>query len=317
MRFRVPLFIFLLAAGSLALPVVAHAMIPFFGPIIDSSWTVPNTVTGGVVQCALGWGAVITVINNIIEFLLTIVLLFVAPIMIAYSGFLLVVGQGNSGAISKAKGVLLNTIIGIVIALAGWLIVDALMAVLTTGTNGSTFARNWSSLITSGGALTCLPQKGVGTGLNQSTNGAGVTSAGVGPQVGKAPGPCSSGNTACSTSAIQQAAQTLNMTLSDAQATAMSCIAMTESSGNPDTPNSSTGACGTFQITTQPGNWSNSAYHQSPCSISSSCNDAQCNLQTALIMFGKQGYQPWTGKNPDGTYWNPNAVACVSQYGGS
>lgn len=154
------------------MPHVAHAAaIPFFGPIIDQSWI----VSGTGIQCALGWGAVITVINNIIRFLITIAIVFVAPITIAYAGFLYVVNPVNPSGIAKAKGILLNTVIGIVIALAGWLIVDAIMVVLYSGSEGSTKWGTWSSLITSGGALTCLPQKGVGTGLNQSTNGAGVT----------------------------------------------------------------------------------------------------------------------------------------------
>lgn len=224
MHSRAPLFIFLLAAGSLVLPVAAHAMIPFFGPIIDQSWTVPNTITGGVTQCALGWGAVITVINNIIEFLLTIAILFVAPVMIAYSGFLLVTGQGNPSAISKAKGVLLNTIVGIVIALAGWLIVDAIMTALTTGPNGPTFAQNWSSLVTSGNALTCLPQQGVGTGLNQATPSA-IT-------IGTAAAPSQNPNNVCTTAALQSAGWGTN-------AAAMSCVTKYENA--PCDPNAPSG----------------------------------------------------------------------------
>jgi hypothetical protein len=89
---------------------------------------------------------------------------------------------------------------------------------------------------------------------------------------------------------------------------------VTESGGNPSIGYSKTGACGLFQITTRPGNWSNPAYHSGTCSTSSPCGNAYCNRQTAIIMFRKQGYQPWTGKNPNGTYWNPNAVACVAKY---
>lgn len=136
---------------SFVLPHVAHAGIPFFGPIIPSAYNI----------CPASWGMVMMVVNNIISFLLTIAIVFVAPIMIAYAGFLYVVNSMNPSGISKARGILLNTIVGIVIALAGYLIVDAVMVVLTTGLNGPTFARNWASLITSGGVVApCLPQKG-------------------------------------------------------------------------------------------------------------------------------------------------------------
>lgn len=313
MRFRFPLFALLFIAGSLAIPHLVHAGIPFWGPIIDTSWTVPNTITGGVTSCALGWGAFMTVINHIIELLITLAIIFVAPLMIAYSGFKFVISGENPGLREDAKTILWSTIKGIVVALAAWMIVDAVMAVLY---NPDGALGTWSSLVGSSG-LECLPQQGVGTGLNPTTvspPGLGVG----GPQIGTAPGPCADGNSACSTSAIKSGAAALNMTLNDTQATIMSCIAMTESAGNPNTPDSNTGACGTFQITnkTSASNWQNPAFHQSPCSTSSSCNDAQCNMQTALIMFKQRGYQPWTGKNPDGTYWNPNAVACVQTYGG-
>jgi len=157
MRSHVPLFAFLLVAGSFALPFAAHAAaIPFFGPII------PQEGTQAV--CAAGLGMLITVINNIIRLLITLAIVFVAPLMIAYSGFLLVVSQGDSGKRTEARKILTNTIVGIVIALAGWLIVDALMAVLynrnasVPGT--STVLGTWSQLITSGGELPCLDVRG-------------------------------------------------------------------------------------------------------------------------------------------------------------
>ena len=65
----------LLVAGSLALPLAAQAGgIPFFGPIV------PDAIN----RCAAGWGMLITVINNIISFLITLAIVFVAPLMIAW-----------------------------------------------------------------------------------------------------------------------------------------------------------------------------------------------------------------------------------------
>src|SRR3990167_8734846 len=123
MRSHVPLFAFLLVAGSFALPFAAHAAaIPFFGPII------PQEGTQAV--CAAGFGMLITVINNIIRLLITLAIVFVAPLMIAYAGFLLVISQGDSGKRTEARKILTNTIVGIVIALAGWMIVAAIMAAL-------------------------------------------------------------------------------------------------------------------------------------------------------------------------------------------
>lgn len=156
MRSRVSLFALLLVAGSLALPLVAQAGgIPFFGPII------PQAEDQAV--CAAGWGMLITVFNNIISLLITLAIVFVAPLMIAYSGFLFVVNPVNASGKEQAKKILINTIIGIVIALAGWMIVAALMAALynanTKDSSGSAWG-TWSQLITSGGAPICIPLAG-------------------------------------------------------------------------------------------------------------------------------------------------------------
>ncbi len=131
------------------MPLAAHAGgIPFFGPIIPEQYA----------ACPAGWGMLVTVINNIISLLITLAIVFVAPLMIAYSGFLFVVNPVNPSGREEAKSILTHTIVGIVIALSGWLIVDAIMAVLyhPTGSIGST----WSQLIISNPSDPCLKQKG-------------------------------------------------------------------------------------------------------------------------------------------------------------
>jgi hypothetical protein len=156
MRSRVPLLVFLFTIGSFALPFVAHAQsIPFFGPIVPESAS----------TCAIGWGALIVVINRIIALLITLAIVFVAPIMIAWAGFLFVINPVNAGGREKAKGILSNTIVGIVIALAGWLIVDAVMAVLY---NPSAAGGTWSSIVSSGGLDYCLIQAASLQTLNQA-----------------------------------------------------------------------------------------------------------------------------------------------------
>ena len=254
MRSRVPFFALLLVTGSFALPLAAHAGsaggIPFFGPIIDQSWVTGNTN----IQCALGWGVLIEVINRIISLLLTLAIVFVAPIMIAYAGFLYVINPADTGNIGKARGILWNVVRGIVIALAGWMIVDALMAVLynpSTPVAGGTLG-TWSSLI-SGDGIACLSQAGVGTGLNQApTTGVGAVGTLTAPPSGRA-------GTACDPATVQAAAATGGYTISNTQANIFACIAYPESScrSNPSPPNynwnsahSSPGstAAGAFQI---------------------------------------------------------------------
>ncbi|MEK7144630.1 MAG: pilin [Patescibacteria group bacterium] len=147
MRSRAPLLALLFVVVSFALPLAAHAQaIPFLGPIIPERFA----------SCPAGWGLLITVINNIIRLLLTLAIVFVAPLMIAWSGFLFVVNPVNESGISKAKGILTHTVFGIVIALAGWMIVAAIMAALYNAPSGW---GTWSNLITGSGDA-CLRQEG-------------------------------------------------------------------------------------------------------------------------------------------------------------
>ncbi len=155
MRSRTALFALLFVVSSLALPLVAYAAaIPFLGPIISQE--------GEFARCPAGWGALIIIVNNIIRLLITLAIVLVAPLMISWAGFLLVVNPFNSGAKEQAKKILTNTIVGIVIALAGWMIVNALMVVLynPNASSGGTRLAAWSQLITSGGAGFCLEQAG-------------------------------------------------------------------------------------------------------------------------------------------------------------
>lgn len=219
----------LVASGAFALPHLAQAAIPFFGPIIP-----PQSVTGvqGSDVCPAGWGMLIMVVNNIISLLITLAIVFVAPIMIAYSGFLLVINQGNSARLNEAKSILIHTIVGIVIALAAWLIVDAIMAVLTP--NGQPFGQKWSDVINSGGMNPCIQVAG---SLSQATlqNTVGVSTGNLNVP------PSSKSGTACDPAVVQQAAAAgqPSYSLTNIQANTFACIASPESScgANLNPPN--------------------------------------------------------------------------------
>ena len=298
MRSRAPL-VLTVALVLFVLPHVAHAGIPFFGPIIPKAYS----------SCPGGWGLLMVVVNNIIEFLLTMAIVFVAPLMIAYSGFLFVVNPADPSGVTKARSILLNTIVGIVISLAAWMIVDAIMAVLYSPT---AVGGTWASLITTRGDA-CLPQAGAlpGAQLIQATSSPIVSGSYVGDVLGVATAQCQSSNTACSPAALRSAG------LSSTQADIMSCIAMTESSGNPSLPpyntihpGSNSTACGTFQITQT--TWNSVAPSGSCADWASTCQSPTCNLQVAATLVQRTGYNSWTCPG-----CNNNAAACIQKYGGS
>ncbi len=316
MRSRIFLLVFSLLTVSFAVPFAAHAAIPFFGPIV------PEEIN----RCAAGWGALIDVANRIIELLITLGIVFVAPIRIAYAGFLYVVNPVNPSGIARAKKVLWDTVIGIVIMLAAWMIVDAVMAVLynanaPAGANSGVLG-TWSSLITSSGD-SCLIQESLLQNLNQTNlSVSGVSANGSTVYIsGRSGALCSDANPACSPAALQAAGFT------PTQANVMSCIAGTENSG------SATGctgnACGTFQImlTVNPlvgpacggtlncpalchGN-NGAAVQTASCQpCVQAANNPQCNAQAAQYLYSQSGYAPWTTSSD-----NPNSAACIQQYG--
>lgn len=316
MRSRVPLLAILLVASALAAPHLVHAAVPFFGPIVPESYA----------TCPGGWGLLMTVINNVISFLLTLIIVFVAPLMIAWGGFLLVTNPFNPDAKTRAKSIIMNTIIGIIVALAAWMIVDLVMAVLY---NPNSFGATWTELLTTKGDA-CLTQAGANKGdvANDATNLTGVDS--VGNLIGARGVPtaqCPLGSTICSPAALRAAG------FDPVAAEVMSCIAMTESGGNPEVCNKN--ACGVFQImlTVNPltgpacakynnGNelincpaickGSNGvAVTTSACQpCVQAAKDPQCNATSAKNLHDKNGTGPWTPPDSD----NTRAGAC-KKYG--
>jgi hypothetical protein len=121
---------------------------------------------------------------------------------------------------------------------------------------------------------------------------------------------CNPANTSCSVAALMAAGLTAQ------QANIMSCIAMTESSGNPNTPpynvtnpGSNSTACGTFQITQT--TWNNYPPSGLCADWRSNCQNAACNAQTMVNLVNSNGYSDWTCPN-----CNNNAAGCIAQYGG-
>lgn len=310
------LFILVLFVGVFSPLTVFAQENSLFGPIIPQEGPCackaqPNPAGGPAIDTAPSWGCVLDVGQNLINIGIALAVVFVV-LVIAYAGFMLMTSGANPGRRTQARTLVGNAVFGLFVILVAFLAVDFVMKAVYNPTatfSGEQRLGPWNGILASredGMCLAVTEPVPITTGIVGIVFGP-PTGTGVVP-VGEAKAPCAANNPACSVATIQ------TYGLTNRQAQAMSCIAMTESGGNPQVGYSKTGACGTFQITTRPGNWSNPRYHQSPCSTSSSCNNASCNLQTAMLMFRHQGYQPWTGKNPNGTHWNPNAVACVARY---
>lgn len=162
------LLLSLIPVVALALPLAAHATgIPFFAT--------EGIVPVGAQKCAANWTALFQTVQNLVAFIVTIAIVFIAPILIAYAGFLFVVNPANPSAKDKAKKVLSSTVLGIVVALAAWLIVDAVLVALTGSGKGVSY---WTALFDTSGQGPCLD---VATKLNQGAIGATTPGVGVTP----------------------------------------------------------------------------------------------------------------------------------------
>lgn len=89
---------------------------------------IENGVTIPAVPC--DFNAFMKLINGGITFILRTMVLPIAAIMFAYAGFLMVTSGGSTEARGKAKNIFSNTVLGLVIAVAAWLIVKTILSIL-------------------------------------------------------------------------------------------------------------------------------------------------------------------------------------------
>ena len=79
--------------------------------------------------------------NNVISFLISIAAI-IGAIMFAVAGFKMVISAGNESEVSAAKELMTNVVIGFVILLAAWLIVDTVMKTFV----GDKLGRPWQTI---------------------------------------------------------------------------------------------------------------------------------------------------------------------------
>ena len=103
-------------------------------PVLSFAAIVPCTNTpdaAGKITDPCDFNAFMELINNVIDFMLLNLALPIAAIMFAYAGFLMVTaGESASEARTKAKGIFGNVVMGLVIALACWIIVHSILKIL-------------------------------------------------------------------------------------------------------------------------------------------------------------------------------------------
>jgi hypothetical protein len=88
----------------------------------------PDPVTG---KCLWGWQELMGLVNNLMTFGLKYMAVPIAACMGCYAGGLLIFGGSETASIwTKVKSICLNTVLGLILALAAWLIVRLILTIL-------------------------------------------------------------------------------------------------------------------------------------------------------------------------------------------
>jgi len=145
----------LIAGGAfalIALPLSAFAATTdFFGPII------PQDAKAYCAGSAFDWGGVLQVSQNVLNVIDSVAVLAVV-FFFAWAGFTLITSGANPAGRTQAKNRMLNAMLGLVLILGSWLIVDTIMKVLynpSTTFNGTTFGP-WNKILAGDPSAYCL-----------------------------------------------------------------------------------------------------------------------------------------------------------------
>lgn len=105
-----------------------------------NSTTTTDTSSGGLVppcsvdpvtkRCEWRFAEFMKLIDNVIKFLLFKMAVPIAAIMFAYAGFTMVTSGGSPEAKTKAKNIFTSVAIGLIIAVAAWLIIRTILLIL-------------------------------------------------------------------------------------------------------------------------------------------------------------------------------------------
>lgn len=234
---------FALALFASAAPLAHAVNLPLLNPdfaiVPDAHMMDP---TGCPPGAPLSYGAVLQLIQNLVNAAVSIgVLAFV--IVIAYAGAMFMLNPTNPESRSKARSMLINVVVGLVIVLAAWLVVDFIMKVLYAGNNGSTEFGPWNEILSpdSNESLWCIEVSdihripGLGGALyTGALGGTGGGGAGGGTSGAPTPGGGARSGACTVPSGGPCSLATLSNSCFSSHATAAAQICTGESGANPN-----------------------------------------------------------------------------------
>lgn len=118
-RFLIPMFVL----PMLIFPLIAGAQKTQSGLVVCGNGTAANAASE---QCA--FEDLIKEVQVVINFLIFKIAAPLAAVMFAYAGFLYVTNGGNESRIKEAHEIFWNVFIGLIVALAAWMVVSFILS---------------------------------------------------------------------------------------------------------------------------------------------------------------------------------------------
>ena len=213
------------------LPHFAHAAAGFFGPIISPECNCDTAVSGAsgasAPSSAAAWGCILQTIQNLTSFAASFATIIIA-VFIALAGFSYMTSGANAEKRQLANKRLINAVIGLLITLCAFLLVDSILKVIydpSTAKFGP-----WNSILGSNSGQDCLAVHNPPAALPALFGAAaGSNGSGGAGQGGPTTVPAPNTNNSCSVSALSG--------VFGSQAAMMSCVTRYENgSCNPSAP---------------------------------------------------------------------------------
>lgn len=101
-----------------------------FAPLTYAKGLVP---CGGTGEPACTWCHLGIMADKIIDFVVLYIVIPVAVAFIIWGGFLLMTAGGSPERVKRGRDAITAAVIGIVVALGAWLIIDTIVKMLTSG----------------------------------------------------------------------------------------------------------------------------------------------------------------------------------------
>lgn len=111
------------------------------GEIVPSCNTGPIDANTGQYVTPCNFTYFMTLINNVIKFLLFTIATPLIALIVMYTGYLYLTAGGDTGKTEKVRHILFNAVIGYVVALAAWLIVRTILSSLNVDSGIETFLK--------------------------------------------------------------------------------------------------------------------------------------------------------------------------------